>query len=251
FPNDFDTVGNFVATVVHVLQGSGNHLHVVVRIYAACHANADEVVAAETVLAGNRVAVGENVPDFAATDTGFLVQLDGQRLSGELFLRNLREHLGSIDEDGVTAYGTLVRNAVLVEQRREILHLTDAGVEVVEFGVFIKAYCEGSHVAAVHAAVRKVSFEGNAEFLRSFVPVFPARGDETAHVHEAVFLGRHGHAVGKSEHLAANLLDGFVRITLFARLDEVCVFGETGGVEQNALVELVGDGADFAEVLHR
>src|SRR5699024_789746 len=66
FPNDFDTVGNFVATVVHVLQGSGNHLHVVVRIYAACHANADEVVAAETVLAGNRVAVGENVPDFAA-----------------------------------------------------------------------------------------------------------------------------------------------------------------------------------------
>ena len=72
-PYDFDTVGNLVAAVVHVLQRSGNHLHVVVRIDAACHADADEVVAAETVLARDGVAVGQNIAYLAATDTGFLV----------------------------------------------------------------------------------------------------------------------------------------------------------------------------------
>ena len=70
-PYDFDTVGNLVAAVVHVLQRSGNHLHVVVRIDAACHADADEVVAAETVLARDGVAVGQNIAYLAATDTGF------------------------------------------------------------------------------------------------------------------------------------------------------------------------------------
>ena len=94
-------------------------------------------------------------------------------------------------------------------------------------GYTVETYCKRGHVAAVHTAVGKITFKGNAEFLRSLIPVFPARSDETAHVHEAVFFGRHGHSVGEGKHFAANFLDGLVGITLLAGLDEVCVRAES------------------------
>ena len=44
--------------------------------------------------------------------------------------------------------------------------------------------------------VGEEAFEGDAEHLGTFVPFLLVGGDEAAHVHEAVLLGAHGHAVG-------------------------------------------------------
>ncbi len=57
--------------------------------------------------------------------------------------------------------GTLVGNAEFVETFCEVFYLVDACVQVVEFGIFVKTYRKGLHVAAVHAAICEVSFEGD------------------------------------------------------------------------------------------
>ena len=72
-----------------------------------------------------------------------------------------------------------------------------------------------------------------------------------AHIDNRVFLGAHRHAVGIREHFAGDFLDGLVFVALFAGLDEVGVFSETGGVEDDRHAVLVADFADFLQVLHR
>ena len=111
FPSDFQTAFDFVAAVVDVLQGSGDNVHVVVGVNAARDAETHEVVAAKAVLAGHGVAVGQDVANLASADTGLKIQLAGEGLSGELFLRNLGQNLVGINEDGVTTGRALVRNA--------------------------------------------------------------------------------------------------------------------------------------------
>ena len=249
-PGDFHATGDAFATVVDVLQRCGDHVHVVVGVDAARDAEAHEVVAAEAVLAGDGVAVGQQVADLAGADACLQVELDGERLGGELLLGYVGEHLVGVDEDGVAAGGALVGDAVLVKACCQVLDLLDAGVEVVELGVLVQAYGQCLHVAAVHAAVGEVALADDGEDLGGLEPVIVAGGDEAAHVHDAVLLRRHGHAVGQVEHLASDLLDGLVLVAFFADFDEVCVLGEAGGVEDDALAVLVGDGADLAEVLH-
>ena len=73
-PSDFKTAFDGVATVVDVLQGSGDNIHVVVGINAARDAETHEVVATKAVLAGHGVTVGKDVTDFAGTDTGLEVE---------------------------------------------------------------------------------------------------------------------------------------------------------------------------------
>ena len=107
FPLDGNTAGDFVATVIHVLQGGGNHVHVVVGIDAACDAQAQQVEAAKAVLAGHGVTVGQDVADFTTADTSLQIELACQGLSGELFLGNVAQHLVGVDKQSVTANGTL------------------------------------------------------------------------------------------------------------------------------------------------
>ncbi len=78
-----------------------------------------------------------------------------------------------------------------------------------------------------------------------------AGGDETAHVYDSVFLGRHCHAVGEAEHLAHNLFDSLVGIAFLAGLDEIGIFGEAGRVEYHAQAMTVGELAHGAQVGHR
>ena len=58
FPGDAYAVFYVFAAVVHVLQRSGNNIHVVVGVHAARDAEAHEVQTAEAILACHRVAVG-------------------------------------------------------------------------------------------------------------------------------------------------------------------------------------------------
>ena len=80
FPYDLHATGDFMTTVIHVLERSGNHIHMVVGVSAAADAETQEVVSAETVLTGYGITVGKDVADFAATHAGFTIKLHSERL---------------------------------------------------------------------------------------------------------------------------------------------------------------------------
>ena len=230
-PYDLHTALDLMTTVVYVLESGSDHVHVVVGVCAAADAQTQEVVATETVLTSDGITVSEQITDLAATDTGLAVELDCEHLGGELLLGHLVEHLVGVDEEGVAADRTLIRNAILVELLCKILNLLDAGLEHVELRVLVKTDSESRHVTTVHTAVCQEALEGDEELLGALIYILPAGCDEATHVHETVFLRRHRHAVGKSEHLAADLLDCGVLELGLTHLDEICVLCETSGVE--------------------
>ena len=90
----------------------------------------------------------------------------------------------------------------------------------------------------------------DAEQLGAFVPVLLVGGDEAAHVDEGVFLGTHRHAVGITEHLLADLLQGLVGIAFLTRLDEVGILDETGAIDVDRHTIFVAEFAGLADVLH-
>ena len=223
----------------------------IVGVDTAGDAQAQQVHAAEAVLAGDGIAVGKDIADFTSAHTGFLIKLDGERLGGEFFFRHIGEHQAGIHKNGMATGGTLVGNSEFVKTLGKVFNLADAGGEVVKLGVLVQTYGKCGHVAAVHAAIGEIALEGDAVFLGTLIPVGVAGGNEAAHVHEAVLLGRHGHAVGIREHLAGDFLDGLVGISFLAGLDEICVLGKTGGVEDDTLAIFIGNTAHLAQVLHR
>ena len=125
--------------------------------------------------------------------------------------------------------------------------MANTGFKIIEFGVFIQTDSKCIHVAT---AISKVTFELYTESFCSFIPVLTAGCDKSSHVYDAVFLGTHGHAVCKSEHLFGYFLYTLVFVTFLACFNEIGVFGKTGRVEQNRFVVLVRDISDFAQVLH-
>ena len=128
----------------------------------------------------------------------------------------------------MSAGRALIRDAELVETFGQVFNLVNAGVQVVEFRVFVKTNRKRLHVAAVHAAIGQIALEGDGETAGAVGPVLMARGEKAAHIDNGVFLGRHGHAVGQREHLAHNLLDTLVGIALLAHLYEIGILGKTG-----------------------
>ena len=151
----------------------------------------------------------------------------------------------------MSACRTLVGDAVFVEQVAQQFDLTDAGVELFEFGVLVQSHGQRVHVAARHAAVSHVALEHDAEGHGPFVKLLGAHGHEAAHVHHAVLLGRDGHDVGIGVDFADDLLDRLVGVTGFAGLDEVGVFGETGRVEQQGHSVAAAYFGRLADVAHR
>ena len=168
-PLDGDTAGDLVATVVDVLQGGGDDVHVVVGVDTAGDAEAQEVEAAETVLTCHGVAVGKDIAYLTASDTSLEVELAGEGLGGELLLGDVAQHLVGIDEQGVAAGRALIGNAVLVELLGEIVHLVDARLEHWKLGVLVESYGERVQVAAVESAIGEESLEGYAEELGTLV----------------------------------------------------------------------------------
>ena len=102
----------------------------------------------------------------------------------------------------------------------------DTCLEHVELGVLIESHCQRIEVATVHSAISDVAFEGDAIEFAALEPLLVVGGDEATHVHDAVFLGRHRHGIHVAIHLAGNLLDGLVGISLLAGLDEIGVLGK-------------------------
>ena len=150
----------------------------------------------------------------------------------------------------MTTNGALVGNAIFVELLGQILYLMDAGLEHVELSILIESYGQGIQVTSVETTVCQETLERNAELLSTFVPVFAVGGDEATHVHQSVFLGRHGHSVNVAVHLTCNLLDGLVGITFLSLLDEIAVLGKAGRVHHDGHTVFVAELAGLADVLH-
>ena len=74
FPNNLHTAGDFVTTVVNVLESGSDHVHMVVGVCAAADAKTEEVISAETVFTSHGIAVGEDVANFASTHAGFAIE---------------------------------------------------------------------------------------------------------------------------------------------------------------------------------
>ena len=70
-PGDFQTTLDGVAAVIHILQGSGDDVHVVVRVDAARDAEAHEVVAAKSILTRLGFSFGALLGGAAITETLF------------------------------------------------------------------------------------------------------------------------------------------------------------------------------------
>ena len=251
FPLDGYTTRNLVAAVVHILQGGGDDIHVIVGIHTAGDAQTQQVESAETVLAGYGVAVGKNVANLTTADASLKVELAGERLCGELFFRHVAQHLVGIDEQGMTTHGALVGDAILVEFLGQVFYLMDTCLEHVELGVLVESHGQCIQVAAIESAIGEESFEGDAELFGTLIPFLAVGGNESAHVHQSVFLGRHGHSVYIRVHLACNLLDGLVGVALFALLDEVAVLCKAGRVHHHRHMIFVAQLAGLADVLHR
>ena len=126
----------------------------------------------------------------------------------------------------------------------------NAGFQIVKFSIFIQADGKGVHVTSVHAAVSEVAFKLYAEAFGTFIPVSPAGGYESAHVDNTVFFGTHRHTVGKVKHLVGDFLYALIAVTFFSHFDKVGIFRKACRVKENGLAVLVGNGADFAQVLH-
>ena len=161
------------------------------------------------------------------------------------------QHLRRVNEYGVSARRALIGYAVLVELHGQAVHLVYARLDVVELSILVQAHGQCLHVASVHAAVGEVALKLHAEALCPVVPVLAVGGYEAAHVHYAVFLCAHRHAVGQCKHLPRYLLYRLVLVALLARLYEVSVLGEARRVEYHGLAVLVGHCSHSPQVLHR
>ncbi len=88
--HDRELVGNAVAvsdllaTVVYILQRSGDYVHVVVGVGAARYGQTQQLQLRIAVLARLGVAVGQYRTDLDAADACFEVELYGKRLGDEL-----------------------------------------------------------------------------------------------------------------------------------------------------------------------
>ena len=90
-PNDLNTASNLVTAVINVLEGSCDHIHVIVCVHTASDAETEKVETSEAVLTGHWVTVCEDVSDLASTYTGLDVELDCKSLCREFLLRDLVE----------------------------------------------------------------------------------------------------------------------------------------------------------------
>ena len=73
-----------MTAVKYILERYCHHIHMVVGIGAARYGKTKKVEASKSVFASYRVAVGKDIADFTASDTGLEVQLYGQSLCREL-----------------------------------------------------------------------------------------------------------------------------------------------------------------------
>ena len=131
------------------------------------------------------------------------------------------------------------------------MHLTDAGLQIVELGIFVQTYGQSLHIATIHTAVCEIALELYTETFGALIPLFLGGSYEAAHIYDSVFLGTHGHSVGKGKHLADNLLDGLVGVSGLTCLDEIGILGKTGRIEDYRHIVFLRELAHAAQVFHR
>ena len=153
-------------------------------------------------------------------------------------------------EKSMASCRTLVRNMIFVEQRSEIFHLMNTGLEVVELCILIETDGKSIHVASVHTSICKVAFKLNAISLCTLIPILATCSNKTTHIHDTVLLCTHSHTVSKFEHLTCDFLYRLVLIALLTCLDEICIFCKTSRVENDRFAEFICNGSHLSQVLH-
>jgi len=103
------------------------------------------------------------------------------------------EHFTCIHEHGMPAYGCLDGNASFGEQLTQVLHLADAGLEVVEAEYFPEPSGHGFQISACQSAVGGKTFIDDDQFAKSHVKFFIIfYADHASNVHQSIFLGTEG-----------------------------------------------------------
>ena len=202
FPLDGHSVIDLFSAVIHILHSGGNDVHVIVGIHTARYAQPHQVEPAKAVLVCHRVTVGQDIPYLTSTNACLEIQLARESLRREFLFWHAVEHLIAVDKYCMPACWTLVWYPIFIELGSQMCHLMDAGVEHVELGVLVKTLGNGIQVSAVQAAIGDIPFKRNAELHCAVVPLLVVGGNETAHVHNGIFLARHGGCIGLGIHLA-------------------------------------------------
>ena len=81
------------------------------------------------------------------------------------------------------------------------------------------------------SAVGRIALGQDQQILFLLRQQIVVGAEKTANVRHAIFLGGHGAAIAMREHFLSNLLGRFRFVSLFSKLNEVGVFGETASVE--------------------
>ena len=163
----------------------------------------------------------------------------------------MRQHFIRIHEDSVTTCRTLVRNTILIQQLRQILHLVNTRLEHIKLGVLLQTNCQSSHIATIHTTIGDKALVRDTVAFAPLVPVLAVGSDEATHIHDTVLLSRHRHTISIGEHLLGNLLNTLVGITLLAGLDEISILSKTSRVHIHRHAILMAQLTCLTDILHR
>ncbi len=159
-------------------------------------------------------------------------QLDGQGLAGIVLHRHVGQKLPGVEVNGVSAGRLKDGHPLGHEPLAQVLDRADAILQVVLVEHFVQPDGDGLQVAARQAAVGREALGDDQEVAGLGGQGVVVDGQESAHVDDGVFLGAHRRAVGVGEHLLDDALDGAVGVARLAELDEIGVFGEAAGVQE-------------------
>ena len=126
FPLDSYSVVYFVSSVIYILQGNSNNVHVIVCIDTARNCKTQQVKSVETVFSCNRVTVGKDISYFASAYAGFKIKLYCKSLCREFFFRNICKHFVGINKYCVSACRSLVRNTEFIKTFCKVFNLFDS-----------------------------------------------------------------------------------------------------------------------------
>ena len=134
------------------------------------------------------------------------VDRGGQHLGGELLLGQVRQEPLRVEEDGVRADRLDDRHAGLLQQAREVAHLSDVVGDGRLVGGLADPLRERLHVVTGHAAVVREALVDDDELARPARDVVVVGGEKAADRHEVILLRGEHRAVGERCDLVQDLV---------------------------------------------
>ena len=70
-PRNLQSSCNLLSAIVHVLQCSGNHIHMIISVYTARNAQSYKIQSSESILTGYGVTICQHISNFASSNASF------------------------------------------------------------------------------------------------------------------------------------------------------------------------------------